>query len=41
MRWWVIQYRTAGTWETQVIDGAVRAFGIPEGRRFIVRVPTW
>src|ERR1035437_670897 len=30
-RWWMIQYRTAGTWETQVIDGAVREFGIPAG----------
>jgi hypothetical protein len=30
-RWWVIQLRTAGTWETLVIDGAVREFGIPGG----------
>jgi uncharacterized lipoprotein YddW (UPF0748 family) len=28
-RWWVIQLRTDGSWETHVIDGAAHAFGIP------------
>jgi uncharacterized lipoprotein YddW (UPF0748 family) len=30
-RWWMIQYRSAGAWETRVIDGTVREFGIPAG----------
>jgi uncharacterized lipoprotein YddW (UPF0748 family) len=31
-RWWVIQLRTAGSWETRVIGGEARAFGIPPVR---------
>ena len=31
-RWWMIQLRTAGTWETRVIDGAACAgLRIPAG----------
>jgi uncharacterized lipoprotein YddW (UPF0748 family) len=32
VRWWMIQLRTAGVWETHVIDGVARAFGIPASR---------
>jgi len=27
-RWWLVQWRTAGTWTTRVIDASVRAFGL-------------
>jgi len=29
VRWWMIQLRTAGSWETHVIDGAMHVFCIP------------
>ena len=29
VRWWVIQLRRAGAWETHVVDGSVRAFALP------------
>jgi uncharacterized lipoprotein YddW (UPF0748 family) len=33
VRWWVIQLRTDGAWETRVIDGAERTFGLPAASR--------
>jgi len=28
-RWWVIQFHTGTTWDTQIISGALRAFAVP------------
>jgi len=32
VRWWVIQVRAGGSWETRVIDGGIRAVAIPPAR---------
>ena len=28
-RWWLVQWRTGGTWTTRVIDASVRTYGLP------------
>ena len=36
-RWWMIQVRTDGAWETHVIDAAARTFSIPAPRGTLSR----
>ncbi len=33
VRWWVVQIKSAGVWETRVLDGAVRAFRLTGAAR--------
>lgn len=37
-RWWVVQFRAGGAWETHIVDGAVRALAIPPSHADIVAV---
>jgi uncharacterized lipoprotein YddW (UPF0748 family) len=37
VRWWVVQLRTAGAWETRVIDGGVREIALAAPRGSMLR----